>query len=78
MYPNSFHTFPSTLNLCRNVDWQWGPEHDEVIVRLKALLQSAPTLAYFDPADDAWMRVPEGSGPASSSGVAQLRLRRGR
>jgi len=69
----SQHTEPLRQLLRKNVDWQWGPEHDDAIARLKVLLQSAPTLAYFDPADDAWIQT-----DASSRGLGACLLQRGR
>ena len=45
----SMHTDPLRQLLRKNVDWQWSHEHEEAFSRLKGLLQSAPTLKYFDP-----------------------------
>ena len=69
----SLHTDPLRQLLRKNVDWQWSHEHDESFNRLKALLQSAPTLKYFDPADSAWIQT-----DSSSTGLGACLLQRGR
>ena len=36
--------------LTRNdVEWWWGPEHDEAVEKVKKALTSAPVLSYFNP-----------------------------
>ena len=69
----SVHTDPLRQLLRKNIDWQWSHEHDEAFNRLKALLQSAPTLKYFDPADSAWIQT-----DSSSKGLGSCLLQRGR
>ena len=36
--------------LTRNdVEWWWGPKHDEAVEKVKKALTSAPVLSYFNP-----------------------------
>ena len=32
-----------------DVEWWWGPEHDEAVEKVKKALTSSPVLSYFDP-----------------------------
>ena len=67
------HTDPLRQLLRKDVDWQWSYEHEEACSRLKGLLQSAPTLKYFDPTDNAWIQT-----DSSSKGLGACLLQHGR
>jgi len=69
----SMHTDPLRQLLRKDVDWQWSHEHEEAFSRLKGLLQSAPTLKYFDPADNVWIQT-----DSSSKGLGACLLQHGR
>jgi len=69
----SNHTDPLRQLLHKNVDWQWYTEQQEAFNHLKALLQSAPTLKYFDPAGKAWIQT-----DSSSKGLGACLLQDGR
>jgi len=69
----SNHTDPLRQLLHKNVDWQWNTEQQEALNHLKALLQSAPTLKYFDTAGKAWIQT-----DSSSKGLGACLLQDGR
>ena len=69
----SDHTDPLRQLLRKNADWQWNHEQEESFNRLKALLQSAPTLRYFNPAQNAWIQT-----DSSSKGLGACLLQNGR
>lgn len=45
-------TAPLRELIRKDVKWTWEPRHQEAVETLKSALESAPVLAYFDPAKD--------------------------
>ena len=62
-------TDPLRMLLKKDVPWQWHPEHDSAVRKLKEQVEKAPTLAYFNPNRPVVIQT-----DASSTGIGSCLL----
>lgn len=70
--PNLATRCAQLRNLLKNdVEWQWGPEHEQEWKDLKKIMVSKPVLAYFDPS-----KLTKLSTDASKDGIGAVLLQK--
>ena len=66
-------TAPLRCLLKSDVIFEWGPDQDTAVTRVKEILLSSPTLCYFDPTVVSTIQA-----DASQSGLGACLLQRGK
>ena len=58
---------------CKDVAWNWGPEHDEALKALKKEISTAPVLGYYNPKKELVLQT-----DASTKGLGAVLLQEGK
>lgn len=53
----SSHTTPLRQLLCKDIEFQWYPEHQQAFEKIKSLICTAGTLSYFNPSQPVVIQV---------------------